>query len=57
MVFAALVVSAPFAWMHSAQVAKAWGPLVLLYCVSLALMRGAAGGAVAGGEYAGAFGV
>jgi len=37
MVFAALVVSAPFAWMHSAQVAKAWGPLVLLYCVSLAL--------------------
>jgi membrane protease YdiL (CAAX protease family) len=37
MVFAALVVSAPFAWMHSAQVAKAWGPLLLLYCVSLAL--------------------
>lgn len=37
MVFAALVVSAPFAWMHSEQVAKAWGPLVLLYCVSLAL--------------------
>jgi membrane protease YdiL (CAAX protease family) len=37
MVFAALVVSAPFAWMHSAQVAKAWGPLALLYCVSLAL--------------------
>jgi len=37
MVFAALVVSAPFAWMHSAQVAQAWGPLLLLYCVSLAL--------------------
>jgi len=37
MVFAALVVSAPFAWMHSAQVAMAWGPLLLLYCVSLAL--------------------
>lgn len=37
MVFAALVVSAPFAWMHSAQVGMAWGPLVLLYCVSLAL--------------------
>lgn len=37
MVFAALVVSAPFALMHSAQVAKAWGPLLLLYCVSLIL--------------------
>jgi uncharacterized protein len=37
MVFAALVVSAPFALMHSAQVAKAWGPLSLLYCVSLIL--------------------
>jgi len=37
MVFAALAVSAPFAWMHSAQVANSWGPLMLLYCVSLAL--------------------
>ncbi len=37
MVFAAMVVSAPFALMHSAQVAKAWGPLLLLYCVSLIL--------------------
>jgi membrane protease YdiL (CAAX protease family) len=37
MVFASLVVSAPFALMHSAQVAKAWGPLLLLYCVSLIL--------------------
>jgi membrane protease YdiL (CAAX protease family) len=36
-VFAALAVSAPFAWMHSAQVADSWGPLMLLYCVSLAL--------------------
>ena len=37
MVFASLVVSAPFALMHAAQVAKAWGPLLLLYCVSLIL--------------------
>jgi len=37
MVFAALTVSAPFAWIHSEQVGAAWGPLVLLYCVSLAL--------------------
>jgi membrane protease YdiL (CAAX protease family) len=37
MVFAALVVSAPFALMHSAQVARSWGPLSLLYCVSLVL--------------------
>jgi len=37
MIFAALTVSAPFALMHSEQVAKAWGPLLLLYCVSLIL--------------------
>jgi membrane protease YdiL (CAAX protease family) len=37
MIFAALTVSAPFALMHAAQVAKAWGPLALLYCVSLVL--------------------
>jgi membrane protease YdiL (CAAX protease family) len=37
MIFAALIVSAPFAWMHSAQVGQAWGPLALLYCVSLIL--------------------
>ena len=36
-VFGALVVSAPFALMHSAQVGSAWGPLMLLYCVSLIL--------------------
>jgi membrane protease YdiL (CAAX protease family) len=37
MIFASLMVSAPFAMMHAAQVGKAWGPLVVLYCVSLAL--------------------
>ena len=37
MIFAALVVSAPFALMHATQVGKAWGPLLLLYCVSLVL--------------------
>ena len=37
MIFSALVVSAPFAMMHSAQVGQAWGPLLLLYCVSLIL--------------------
>jgi membrane protease YdiL (CAAX protease family) len=37
MIFAALVVSAPFALMHAEQVGKAWGPLLLLYCVSLIL--------------------
>jgi len=37
MVFAALVVSAPFALMHSAQVGDSWGPVSLLYCVSLVL--------------------
>jgi membrane protease YdiL (CAAX protease family) len=37
MIFASLIISAPFALMHSAQVGKAWGPLALLYCVSLIL--------------------
>jgi membrane protease YdiL (CAAX protease family) len=37
MVFASLAVSVPFALMHSAQVNQSWGPLVLLYCVSLVL--------------------
>ena len=37
MLFAALTVSVPFALMHADQVGKAWGPLVLLYCVSLIL--------------------
>jgi uncharacterized protein len=37
MVFAALLVSVPFALMHSAQLGAAWGPLLLLYCVSLIL--------------------
>jgi len=37
MVAAALVVSAPFAGMHAAQVNQSWGPLVLLYTVSLVL--------------------
>lgn len=37
MICAALVVSGPFALMHSAQLGQAWGPLVLLYCVSLIL--------------------
>ena len=37
MVFAALVVSAPFALMHAAQVGNSWGPVSLLYCVSLIL--------------------
>jgi membrane protease YdiL (CAAX protease family) len=36
-IFASLVVSAPFALMHSAQVGQAWGPLLLLYCISLIL--------------------
>lgn len=36
-IFAALVVSAPFALMHAEQVGNAWGPVVLLYCVSLFL--------------------
>ncbi len=37
MIFAALTVSAPFALMHAAQVGNSWGPLLLLYCVSLIL--------------------
>jgi membrane protease YdiL (CAAX protease family) len=37
MIFASLIVSAPFALMHATQVGKAWGPLVVLYCVSLVL--------------------
>ena len=37
MLFAALTVSVPFALMHAEQVGTAWGPLVLLYCVSLIL--------------------
>ncbi len=37
MVFAALAASLPFAFMHSAQVGAAWGPLLLLYSVSLIL--------------------
>jgi membrane protease YdiL (CAAX protease family) len=37
MVFASMAISAPFALMHSAQLGAAWGPLLLLYCVSLAL--------------------
>jgi len=37
MTFAALAVSAPFALMHGEQVGNAWGPLLLLYCVSLIL--------------------
>ena len=37
MIFAALTVSAPFALMHAEQVGRAWGPLLLLYCVSLIL--------------------
>jgi CAAX protease family protein len=37
MIFAALVASVPFAWMHAAQDGYAWGPLILLYCVSLIL--------------------
>ena len=37
MVFAALGASVPFALMHGAQVSHAWGPLSLLYGVSLAL--------------------
>ena len=37
MTCSALVVSGPFALMHSAQLGQAWGPLVLLYCVSLIL--------------------
>jgi membrane protease YdiL (CAAX protease family) len=37
MIFAAMLVSVPFALMHSAQLGQAWGPLLLLYCVSLVL--------------------
>jgi membrane protease YdiL (CAAX protease family) len=37
MVFASLLVSVPFALMHSAQLGQAWGPLLLLYCISLIL--------------------
>ena len=37
MIFAALTVSAPFALMHAEQVGNAWGPVLLLYCVSLIL--------------------
>ncbi|MFC5862964.1 CPBP family intramembrane glutamic endopeptidase [Acidicapsa dinghuensis] len=37
MVFAALLVSAPFAAMHAPQVGNAWGPVMLLYCISLIL--------------------
>ena len=37
MIFASLMVSAPFALMHSTQLGNAWGPLLLLYCVSLIL--------------------
>lgn len=37
MVFAALLVSAPFAAMHAPQVGNAWGPVLLLYCISLIL--------------------
>jgi membrane protease YdiL (CAAX protease family) len=37
MIIAALVVSVPFALMHSAQLGSAWGPLLLLYCISLIL--------------------
>jgi membrane protease YdiL (CAAX protease family) len=37
MIFASLIVSAPFAMMHAEQVGKAWGPIALLYCVSLIL--------------------
>jgi len=37
MIFSAMVVSVPFALMHSAQLGQAWGPLLLLYCVSLVL--------------------
>ena len=37
MIFAALAASVPFAGMHAAQDGYAWGPLVLLYCVSLIL--------------------
>ncbi len=37
MIFAALGASVPFALMHGAQVSHAWGPLSLLYGVSLVL--------------------
>ncbi len=37
MVLAAILVSAPFAGMHAAQVNQSWGPLLLLYTVSLVL--------------------
>jgi len=36
-IFAALVVSAPFALMHAEQVGNSWGPVLLLYVVSLIL--------------------
>jgi len=35
--FAAMISSIPFAWMHAAQTGYAWGVVVMLYCVSLAL--------------------
>jgi uncharacterized protein len=37
MIFGAMVVSVPFALMHAEQVANSWGPLAVLYCVSLTL--------------------
>ena len=37
MIFASLTVSLPFAMMHAGQVGRAWGPLLVLYCVSLLL--------------------
>jgi membrane protease YdiL (CAAX protease family) len=37
MIFSALAISVPFALMHSEQLGQAWGPLLLLYCISLIL--------------------
>ena len=37
MIFSTLLVSAPFAYIHAAQVGQAWAPVLLLYCVSLVL--------------------
>ncbi len=37
MVVGSFAVSLPFALMHSAQLGAAWGPLLLLYCISLIL--------------------
>ena len=37
MIFGGMIVSVPFALMHADQVAHAWGPLAVLYCVSLTL--------------------